>query len=48
MSLKHLEAGSKCPKLDKGTLRLYSMNYCPHAQRSRLVLLAKNIPYVLN
>ncbi len=45
MSLKHLEAGSKCPKIDNGVLRLYSMKYCPYAQRSRLVLLAKNIPY---
>ena len=46
MSLKHLKVGSEMPPLTKGTLRLYSMVFCPYAQRARLVLAAKNIPYV--
>ena len=44
MSLKHLETGSAYPPLEKGVLRLYSMKYCPYAERARLVLAAKNIP----
>ncbi len=47
MSLKHLETGSAFPKHEKGVLRLYSMRFCPYAERPRLVLAAKNIPYVL-
>lgn len=30
---------------DDGKLRLYSMKFCPYAQRVHLVLDAKNIPY---
>jgi len=45
MSLKHLASGSSCPPLAKGNLRLYSMKYCPYAQRTRLVLAAKKIPH---
>nr|QUF59393.1 glutathione S-transferase GSTO1-2 [Brachionus angularis] len=45
MSSKHLGPGSTFPKLTKGKLRLYSMVFCPYAQRARLVLAAKNIPY---
>ena len=33
------------PPMKEGTLRLYSMVYCPYAQRARLVLAAKGIPY---
>lgn len=44
MSLKHLGPGSQLPPLRPGKLRLYSMVFCPFAQRSRLVLAAKNIP----
>ncbi len=29
-----------------GPLRLYSMRFCPYSQRVRLVLAAKNVPYV--
>ena len=44
MSLKHLETGSAFPNHEKGVLRLYSMRFCPYAERPRLVLAAKNIP----
>jgi hypothetical protein len=43
MSLNHLETGSEFPPLKENTLRLYSQVFCPWAQRSRLVLAAKNI-----
>jgi glutathione S-transferase len=45
MSLKHLGADSKMPPLTKGKLRIYSMVFCPYAQRARLVAEHKNIPY---
>jgi len=45
MSTKHLSEGTTCPPLTEGKLRLYSMEFCPYAQRARLVLLAKNIPH---
>lgn len=37
--------GSQKPEKVKDKLRLYSMEYCPYAQRARLVLLAKNVPH---
>ena len=44
MSQKHLAEGTEFPPLtDK--LRVYSMLYCPYAQRTRLVLEAKSIDY---
>lgn len=46
MSQKSYAAGSDFPELEKGKLRLYSMRFDPLAQRARLVLAAKNIPYV--
>jgi glutathione S-transferase len=45
MSSKHLSVGSEEPPRVKGLLRLYSMQYCPFAQRARLVLGAKNIQH---
>ncbi|XP_076622591.1 pyrimidodiazepine synthase [Colletes latitarsis] len=45
MSSKHLAAGSVAPPLIPGKVRLYSMRFCPYAQRIHLVLDAKNIPY---
>ncbi|XP_066582660.1 pyrimidodiazepine synthase-like [Prorops nasuta] len=42
---KHLSAGSVAPALVPGRLRLYSMRFCPYAQRVHLVLDAKQIPY---
>ncbi|CAF1196781.1 unnamed protein product [Adineta steineri] len=42
---KHLKTGSECPPLKENQLRLYSMHFCPYAQRAKLVLAAKNIPY---
>ncbi|KAL7298222.1 hypothetical protein TKK_0009212 [Trichogramma kaykai] len=42
---KHLTIGSKAPPLQPGKLRLYSMRFCPYAQRIHLVLDAKNTPY---
>ncbi|KAJ8680631.1 hypothetical protein QAD02_016418 [Eretmocerus hayati] len=43
--IKHLSVGSKAPPMQKGKLRLYSMRFCPYAQRIHLVLDAKKIPY---
>ncbi|XP_072045441.1 glutathione S-transferase omega-1-like [Amphiura filiformis] len=47
MSTKHLTKGDACPPLEAGVLRIYSMKFCPYAERTRLVLQAKNIPYEL-
>ncbi|XP_077998805.1 pyrimidodiazepine synthase-like [Glandiceps talaboti] len=47
MSIKHLATGAALPPLQEGMLRLFSMTFCPFAQRSRLVLEAKRIPYNL-
>ncbi|KAI9560858.1 hypothetical protein GHT06_011812 [Daphnia sinensis] len=40
---KHLTSGSTCPDVTPGLMRLYSMKFCPYAQRTRLVLAAKRI-----
>ncbi|XP_062567944.1 glutathione S-transferase omega-1-like [Saccostrea cucullata] len=45
MSEKALGRGTQCPPLAPGTLRLYSMRFCPYAQRTRLVLLHKNVTF---
>ncbi|CRL00065.1 CLUMA_CG013351, isoform A [Clunio marinus] len=46
MSNIHLGKGSQPPTFpEDGKLRLYSMRFCPFAQRVHLVLEAKNIPY---
>ncbi|RLU15484.1 hypothetical protein DMN91_012478 [Ooceraea biroi] len=45
MSTKHLSTGSVQPPLVPGKIRLYSMRFCPYAQRTHLVLDAKQIPY---
>ncbi|XP_058456178.1 pyrimidodiazepine synthase-like [Malaya genurostris] len=43
---KHLAKGSTPPVLSNdGKLRLYSMRYCPYAQRVHLILDAKKISY---
>ncbi|XP_011871091.1 PREDICTED: pyrimidodiazepine synthase-like [Vollenhovia emeryi] len=42
---KHLSTGSVPPPLVPGKIRLYSMRFCPFAQRIHLVLDAKQIPY---
>lgn len=41
----HLAAGSPAPPAVSGKLRLYSMRFCPYAQRVHLTLDAKQIPY---
>jgi glutathione S-transferase len=45
MSKIHLATGDSLPPLTPGKLRIYSMKYCPYAERTRLVLAAKNIPH---
>ncbi|XP_059803194.1 glutathione S-transferase omega-1-like isoform X1 [Hypanus sabinus] len=46
MSAKALAKGSPAPgSVPEGMIRLYSMKYCPFAQRTRLVLEAKGIKY---
>jgi len=45
MSTKHLSTGSVPPPLVPGKIRLYSMRFCPYAQRIHHVLDAKRIPY---
>jgi len=45
MSSKHLGSGTTCPPLEEGKLRIYSMRFCPFAQRAILVALAKQIPH---
>ncbi|KAL4234561.1 Glutathione S-transferase omega-1 [Mactra antiquata] len=36
--------GQDCPPRKPGVLRMYSMRFCPYAQRTRLVLAHKGIP----
>ncbi|KAK0061881.1 glutathione S-transferase omega-1 [Biomphalaria pfeifferi] len=45
MTQKSFAKGSAFPPLKPGLLRLYSMRFCPYAQRTRLVLEYKNITY---
>ncbi|KAH9494607.1 Glutathione S-transferase omega-1 [Bulinus truncatus] len=45
MTQKSFAKGSAFPPLKSGVLRLYNMRFCPYAQRTRLVLEHKNIPY---
>ncbi|XP_072031760.1 pyrimidodiazepine synthase-like [Amphiura filiformis] len=42
---RHLAKGDSLPPQNDGTLRLFSMKYCPYALRARLVLAAKGIQY---
>ncbi|KAI5735742.1 hypothetical protein M8J77_022069 [Diaphorina citri] len=41
----HLSKGSQDPPTQEGKLRVYSMRFCPYAQRVHLILLAKKIPH---
>ncbi|XP_063953688.1 glutathione S-transferase omega-1-like [Lytechinus pictus] len=43
----HFKTGETLPALKPGVLRLYSMAFCPYAERTRLVLAAKDIDYEL-
>ncbi|CAH3121477.1 unnamed protein product [Pocillopora meandrina] len=43
--MAHFSKGSDKPALKGESLRLYSMRFCPFAQRARLVLAAKGIEY---
>ncbi|XP_070566435.1 glutathione S-transferase omega-1-like [Ptychodera flava] len=47
MSERHLSKGSPLPPQKDGTIRLYSMRFCPYAQRSRMALAAKGIKFEL-
>jgi glutathione S-transferase len=44
-TLKAFAAGSTCPPLAEGVLRVYSMRFCPYAQRTLLVLNHHKIPH---
>ncbi|KAG6444795.1 pyrimidodiazepine synthase [Manduca sexta] len=46
MSEKHLQTGDVLPPYS-GKLRLFAMRFCPYAERSVLVLNAKNLQYDL-
>ncbi|XP_063535233.1 pyrimidodiazepine synthase-like [Cydia strobilella] len=46
MSEKHLKAGDPLPPYN-GKLRLFAMRFCPYAERSVLVLNAKNLQHDL-
>ena len=41
----HLDEGSAKPAIDKDKIQLYNMRFCPFAERTVLVLLAKNLPF---
>ncbi|ESO91070.1 hypothetical protein LOTGIDRAFT_191561 [Lottia gigantea] len=45
MTQKSFATGSTYPPLADGVLRVYSMRFCPFAQRTRLVLQHKKIPH---
>lgn len=42
---KHLKLGDACPPVKEDVPRIYSMGFCPFAQRALLVLAAKGIKY---
>lgn len=42
---RHLTTGDDLPPLQPGVLRIYSMKFCPFADRTRLVLHAKGIEH---
>ncbi|KAJ0178206.1 hypothetical protein K1T71_006029 [Dendrolimus kikuchii] len=46
MSEKHLQTGDPLPA-NSGKLRIFAMRFCPYAERSVLVLNAKNLQYDL-
>ena len=41
---KHLGRGTVEPKTDPSQVTFYNMRFCPYAQRTALVLMAKGIP----
>lgn len=45
MTEKAYSKGTEFPPLGDGKLRLYSMRLCPYAQRTRILLAHKKIPY---
>lgn len=45
MSVRHLVKGSALPAVNPDLLRIYSMRFCPFAERTRLVAAHKGIPH---
>nr|BAD77935.1 glutathione S-transferase omega [Halocynthia roretzi] len=41
----HMKSGEAFPPKTPGKLRIYSMQYCPYAQRTRLMLALKNVDH---
>ena len=42
---QHLRNGSPKPQINNDQIVLYNMRLCPYAERTVLVLLAKNVPF---
>ena len=41
---KHHAAGTDCPEINAEKITFVNMRFCPFAQRTALVLIAKNVP----
>lgn len=46
-NVPHLAAGAQKPTIDPDQIVVYNMRFCPYAERTILVLLAKNLPFTV-